>query len=366
MLVRNSVLPLALLLPLGLVACVVDVSDGNEPGFTKDEARQLRGVDSDGNDICALEGWYDDSTCDTFCVEPDPDCPVSSCPDPGDPRVEYRAGPGDIACAQEIDFCGEDKIMFNSPECGCGCITPEPGEFCGGFAGETCAEGEFCNYAVEDMCGAGDQAGICQPIPQGCPENWAPVCGCDGVTYGNDCDANANGVSILHEGSCDQPVGSCGGLDDVTCPDGQYCSFDGCNVEHGTVGTCLEIPQGCPDIYSPVCGCDGQTYSNECDARAQQVDIVHQGTCDDPVIYCGYLSDGGDTFCPEGQFCDYELDDICGWTDAPGTCQDLPLGCPDNVDPVCGCDGETYFNECEANSKGVAVASEGACDPSEN
>jgi hypothetical protein len=37
-----------------------------------------------------------------------------------------------------------------------------------------------------------------------CPMNYAPVCGCDSVTYGNACAADAAGVTWYREGECAQ------------------------------------------------------------------------------------------------------------------------------------------------------------------
>ena len=65
--------------------------------------------------------------------------------------------------------------------------------------------------------------------------------------------------------------------------------------------------------------------------------------------------------CPFTDYCAYPLESHCGNADGVGTCLVRPSGCTDDVNPVCGCDGNTYTNECEANAAGFAVYSFGAC-----
>lgn len=81
-----------------------------------------------------------------------------------------------------------------------------------------------------------------------------PVCGCNGETYDNACEAEAAGVISWEEGACDQ----------AECIDSSRIQQE---------------PFFCTTDAMPVCGCNGETYGNECEAEAAGVTSWEMGAC---------------------------------------------------------------------------------------
>jgi len=73
---------------------------------------------------------------------------------------------------------------------------------------DQCLAGDFCQKEKGNCNGQG----ICSALPQTCTDSYAPVCGCDDITYPNACTAANHAANIDYSGECRRPE-SCDGKD---------------------------------------------------------------------------------------------------------------------------------------------------------
>jgi hypothetical protein len=250
-----------------------------------------------------------------------------------------------------------------------------PGGECSKAPGETCEQGFVCHYGPSAECGESGAKGACFPMPTTCTKDYSPVCGCDGRTYVNICVAHSHGVSPRTSGQCPDAVvaagtGTCGeGGATATCAEGLFCQYSEAQYcgEVSGPGQCTRQPTVCTKEWSPVCGCDGRNYSNDCVAHSHGTSIRHRGLCQDAAAVaagaagdkCGAPGHGG---CGTGLYCKYPANAKCGSTTTPGTCETRPQACTADYAPVCGCDDKTYSNACSAEAAGVSIKRKGACE----
>jgi hypothetical protein len=168
---------------------------------------------------------------------------------------------------------------------------PQPVLDAGGFHDDgdepfrcgACDPGELCTRTDDPTCDVRDVPVGCARIEDLCPSRAAPVCGCDGQTYGSRCEAVALGVTVRTEGSCVPPESAvqCASFAGASCGQERYCRFAlGAFCGNGGVlGTCEPRPERCDDFGATVCGCDGRSYENACWAAMAGVSVAFLGPC---------------------------------------------------------------------------------------
>lgn len=66
------------------------------------------------------------------------------------------------------------------------------------------------------------------------------------------------------------------------CLPGTFCLFrEGTCGKDGAEGGCTKRAEACTMNYDPVCGCDGNTYSNACAAATKGQSVERKGNCDE-------------------------------------------------------------------------------------
>ena len=273
------------------------------------------------NEDCGAEQYCETSAGDCDGEGTCTDRPLM-CPDVWDPVCGCDAATYANACSAA--FAGVN-ISYEGQ-----CLPPS----C--QSNDDCDTGDYSKLATGECAGGG----TCSPQPTICPLLWDPVCGCDGITYGNDCLAAQAGINVASEGECPCRENS-------DCAQGEMClnTVGDCLGE----GLCTEQPLVCPMVWDPVCGCDESTYPNECSALLAGVNVAYEGEC---LTTC---SANGD--CLHDEYCDTAHNGC--W--ATGACRLRPAMCIEIYDPVCGCNELTYNNACIAALDGITVTKTGTC-----
>ena len=229
--------------------------------------------------------------------------------------------------SNDDDFDSNEDILVGGDRDSHGCIPSAGYSWCEGL--------QKCIRSWEEKC-------FESPVPINecvCTFQYDPVCGINGVTYGNSCVANCAQVKINYSGECRSTDSNVG---DSNVDDLNSCI---CTKEYAPVCALIKDPNCvCPDGAMCKCASVKKTFSNKCMAKCAGVSILREGACEDPIIdsnevinnlpYCGGVNA---LKCKEGYTCvmDTSPPDV-----HPDGTLAVPLGkcvydCPQYMPPLC-------------------------------
>jgi eight-cysteine-cluster-containing protein len=216
--------------------------------------------------------------------------------------------------------------------------------------------------------GKADVVGSCA-TPSGktfCGRKGTGNCWCDDACtdYG-DCCSDAGELCGIEP---PPPQGdACGGFLGLQCDDDEFCFYP---PEHmcgaaDHLGECATTPEACILLFDPVCGCDGETYSNSCFAAMAGTSVLHAGECAEPEPECPPVF--CTLFCEHGFVKGDDGCDVCECAEPepePGACK--VAGCsaelcvaPEGPD-FSICIFEPWY-ECLAHTQCGTFGPEGSC-----
>lgn len=120
----------------------------------------------------------------------------------------------------------------------------------GGMGATKCGDDGDCMPGWQcEKQGCAEATGVCVPWPALCPPNPAPVCGCDGVTYWNDCIRLKSHARLAAFDQCRATACTCEVGLDCGVPPGTYASCShllpsGAMCGRGS-GACWVLPPQC-------------------------------------------------------------------------------------------------------------------------
>lgn len=221
------------------------------------------------------------------------------------------ASPSPALAAGADEICGRIDSWSDSCDEGLACelilrwhdwsigkCVEVPVQHCGGDLPEQCDETAYCAFEEAGACGFADEPGVCEPRPQVCTEQYAPVCGCDGTTYGNACFAHAAGTAVQSEGPCEPEPNTC----DYEDPVRSWVSTD---PEQCTAISFLCIRGKLPFSNECGCGCEPACRVAGCSGQ------LCVGRDDDGISTCIFREEYA---CYEDATCTLQPDGECGFT----------------------------------------------------